>query len=549
MLDVLRRALHLTPPADLPTRQRLKQLRGAAYDLIADTPFLRETDREFWRGRGAQLWGPLAQTDHPAQAALRTAEWVAESQALWRARQITLSKTQGVAAHGPLPTPTGSTPLPTALGWLAFAMADVIASAAPTIRAVAQAACGAYRREERDNAADLLAYVNYLVPQPVGGREGVLLRLLAMEVVQYAVGSYRNVPDQFVELVQISANVRTAFGGLSSAREKLAGAQMGNFGAFYKKSWRANDWMFGRLDGAERLLRILLNPSRLLRLYGGRASCAQVADLLERIAVPPGLDPASRAFLLEDWQKDRPLVEQDLGFLEHPDWPVPEELPHAIRGILRRLHLELVRDELPAVVGAIEDDQRQGGGSTGLGADFAAAARRMLRQYSGAWPMVPAKELVSLFGQCRIGSERLPQEVRTDLFTRTLTRLLAVAVSAFSNANAGMGPARGLLQTMRLPVLLLDVLAQSLLAQSRTGAAVFAAVFAASAVLVALTLMSAAVLPAWLATLAALAFVASVAVPLIRHPRLLLLWLLLAGAVWLVSGHWPTFCKGDGLHV
>lgn len=41
-------------------------------------------------------------------------------------------------------------------------------------------------------------------------------------------------------------------------RRKLAGTALGNFGAFLDRRWRLNDIMWGRLDGAERLIQALL---------------------------------------------------------------------------------------------------------------------------------------------------------------------------------------------------------------------------------------------------------------------------------------------------
>ncbi|RPI94908.1 MAG: patatin-like protein [Chloroflexi bacterium] len=57
-----------------------------------------------------------------------------------------------------------------------------------------------------------------------------------------------------------------------SSRPKLAGTRLGNFGAFFKKEWRQNDIMWGRLDGAERIISTLLPESRaraelLLRVW------------------------------------------------------------------------------------------------------------------------------------------------------------------------------------------------------------------------------------------------------------------------------------------
>ena len=72
---------------------------------------------------------------------------------------------------------------------------------------------------------------------------------------------------QKVELVQLSADTRNWLAlSKATAQSKLTGLQVHNFGAFYKKSWRANDWMWGRLDAAGWLIHTLLDPRRLRRI-------------------------------------------------------------------------------------------------------------------------------------------------------------------------------------------------------------------------------------------------------------------------------------------
>jgi patatin-related protein len=54
--------------------------------------------------------------------------------------------------------------------------------------------------------------------------------------------------------------------------EKLCGIQLGHFGAFLKASWRANDVMWGRLDGVSQIVQCLVTPDRLQRLSNAGAS-------------------------------------------------------------------------------------------------------------------------------------------------------------------------------------------------------------------------------------------------------------------------------------
>jgi patatin-related protein len=64
-----------------------------------------------------------------------------------------------------------------------------------------------------------------------------------------------------VEVVRVSPQDATHLIDESSDalhRRKLAGTALGNFGAFLDRRWRLNDIMWGRLDGAERLIEVLL---------------------------------------------------------------------------------------------------------------------------------------------------------------------------------------------------------------------------------------------------------------------------------------------------
>ena len=58
--------------------------------------------------------------------------------------------------------------------------------------------------------------------------------------------------------------------------EKLCGIQLGHFGAFLKASWRANDVMWGRLDGVSQIVQCLITPERV-RHIGTAASSSALA--------------------------------------------------------------------------------------------------------------------------------------------------------------------------------------------------------------------------------------------------------------------------------
>jgi len=55
--------------------------------------------------------------------------------------------------------------------------------------------------------------------------------------------------------------VEPVVNGVPAAKAKLRGVALGHFGAFFKRSWRENDYLWGRLDGAERLLWLIGDTS------------------------------------------------------------------------------------------------------------------------------------------------------------------------------------------------------------------------------------------------------------------------------------------------
>jgi patatin-related protein len=64
-------------------------------------------------------------------------------------------------------------------------------------------------------------------------------------------------------------------------RRKLAGTALGNFGGFLERRWRHNDIVWGRLDGAERLIRMALPGPKVADLRRALTEKAQLAILEE----------------------------------------------------------------------------------------------------------------------------------------------------------------------------------------------------------------------------------------------------------------------------
>ena len=147
--------------------------------------------------------------------------------------------------------------------------------------------------------------------------------------------------EQPIELVQISADTRTKLDlKHSTARSKLTGLQFHHFGAFYKSSWRANDWMWGRLDGAGWLVHLLLDPRRILVLAesSGQAMGARVQWFLEKLHEQfPALVPETDA------------IRAELAYLDDETRPMPLSLPETSMWVAAMWQRHIAVAELPVV--------------------------------------------------------------------------------------------------------------------------------------------------------------------------------------------------------
>ena len=271
--------------------------------------------------------------------------------------------------------------------------------------------------------------------------------------------------DVALELVQISGGSSSPLGMGPSLADKLAGLQLAHFGAFYKKSWRANDWMHGRMDGSERLIHILLNPERLHLLYAGcsgngKKASEFVYDEIYRIAVTGAPSAQAKGELQRAWQPAE--VKRELSFLDDPAARVPQTSDYSCAALTRRLHLGILHHELPNIAATAVADQTAGASGTGVGAQLAAEF--------ASGPVSPAS-FVSLWRNRSLGKERIAEELGSDLMTRTLSQTIAVAHAACSSSKAGLGPLRLLIGGLQLPVKLFYLMTNQLLHDSKTASA------------------------------------------------------------------------------
>ncbi len=483
-LDLLRRAVGVMAVQSIESTaesmesalwQRLKDARRQAYDLLAVLVEMRHRDHGHWVRRGRKLAPLLADFERgvdthrlPELLEVELREWV--------------------RMFDPDVAPGESLRPPRAFTRLAENIANLLLTSKPLLRDVLALGMPSQRLERYVELRTLFDFLLSETPPSVLSPQDVLQRLLTLEVVHYAFGA-DTTQDQYLELIQFSANVPTAFGGPSRVEQKLAGLQVAHFGAFYKRSWRINDWMFGRLDGSERLVHILLEPRRLALLYGSTASPAAAIDAVLKLlygAVFDGIVRTDdRAFLQVRWDQRLPAMEQELLFLADPD-NVPEQLPQCASMVLERLHLDIIREELPALADAVRADEIDGVNPRSNGPKFLRCFQDSLcagYQRSKVSPMADAPDLaperlVQLFKNARVGEESIAEELGTDRFTLTTTRSAAVVVAALSGKFSGFKLLNGVFAVARAPLLALDILVRALMNKGRAFVSLFAVVMA-----------------------------------------------------------------------
>lgn len=488
--------LHVGPPAEWQWGLAPVENAGNfALDVLARMAYLRGY------GDGGKQVRELRRKLHESLAELRKIE------------RVSLEYWRGAAREAFLERKPAST---LAAGWkdlcqerlgeTALAIAAIVTSAAAQLK---------YAHVTGDDAPGLRKMLATVDP---GDPSITLRRLLALDVIQRASGLDLQGIEQEMELVLMSAQAANAFGRSTRPEDKLAGLQAGHFGAFYKRSWRANDWMWGRLDGADRLVRALLDPRRVKR----RLEVAGVEKvLLEVRAIACGSDlPGVPDWLMQQW--DEPAVRkelEELAALNVP--PPPTALPKCYEAIQRRVQVEIVVEEIPGVARAVVEDRELGAAADSLGSKWE-------REFPAGTPLTVTRA-VEAFQECDVGVEKLDKEVGSDLFTKASTKSAGVIGSVVGGAAPGVRLLKPVLATIRGLLLTFYLLGRGVTESSKTGAFLVALTLAVGGTLIAVFILGTDV-PGLLLLLAVMILAAGVLLAAVRHGgvRILLFVLVLA---------------------
>ncbi|HEX2105733.1 MAG TPA: DUF3376 domain-containing protein [Solirubrobacteraceae bacterium] len=330
-----------------------------------------------------------------------------------------------------------------------------------------------------------------------------LERTLSIEVIRRAFAADDEIDtDQPLAFAQITPCAPTllatgrpiaADGAPATPGEKLTGTRWGHFAGFYRRSWRANDFMWGRLDAAVRIVDMLVDGHRadwiksntdtdpaavLACALWPRGGCADeelaparrllIAEVLSEAAdVPP-----TERYRAGDWREEqlkarlddapealhealRAAIAEDLTRAATSDDAPPPRLTRAL--CVRAAQLEVLCHELPKVVALSVEDLTAG------------TSTKPLDPVHHPWTEVIAQLRTNPPLPERLGSGDAAEQ-GSALMIRTATRSALVAFAALRATKLPLGGLISLPSTLLLP-------AAGIVARRREWAVVVALAF------------------------------------------------------------------------
>ncbi len=300
-----------------------------------------------------------------------------------------------------------------------------------------------------------------------------LRRVLAIEVIRRAFASEAEIESaqelRFVQLTPAAPSPIFTTGPLrlpspASADEKLAGVGLGHFAGFYRRSWRANDFMWGRLDAAARIVDLLLDrpadaievgsPEIWQKEAEKRSECLVEAllpegdekltqtrqwllqEALDDVATRDGATPETAPSTAALKKQVRARIEAEL-MAAGPNGETTD-MPFTRTVFQRAAQLEIVVDELPVIRRETTADSKLG------------SAVEPFPKDDGERDLVAEiKAVRALYedGDSLPGRLTDDEEAVSDLGLRTITHAAFVALSAVRTAGAPLAKLFGVVRT------------------------------------------------------------------------------------------------------
>jgi patatin-related protein len=294
----------------------------------------------------------------------------------------------------------------------------------------------------------------------------LLARLLQLEITSTTLGEEVTTGTALpVELVQISAQTANPFTRHTvTGNDKLGGASLNRFSGFLKRSWRINDWLWGRVDGATMLCRAMLDPKRVRRTaqlsgyLNGRPPADLARETVEAIlAELPTMPPDEADNLREEAIAELTKV-FDVAGCRSGD--LPSALPSLANIFALAVHLDVVPAELPVLAQAVRADRVDGANPRSRGEVFVAEHAELLGRLeaAGREPQSLSAEdrlrALEVFDRAGIGREPMREEATSDLIIRTASSAAAVMTTVADSDQSGFTAAKPVTRALRGAMLL-----------------------------------------------------------------------------------------------
>ncbi|MGY4768767.1 patatin-like protein [Kribbella sp. CWNU-51] len=289
----------------------------------------------------------------------------------------------------------------------------------------------------------------------------VLARMLWLHVVSWTLADESGAASsQPVELVQISLQTQNQFAEQSlTADDKVGGMSLNRFGGFLKRSWRMNDWTWGRMDAATMLCQTILSPERLRRraIQHSQGDAPErphefVETLLSELFDAP---LPSLLYELADQAADELMPVYDLDQQD-----LPASLPKLSALAAWAVHLRLVAEELPSIEAAVNADHIDRANPDSKGELFLIQNKQLLDEVRAAAVPVESSRLtpdevklgakaLRAFDRAGIGREPLDEEARSDQLIRTAATAASVAVTVADSNRSGLSAIKPITRALR----------------------------------------------------------------------------------------------------
>jgi patatin-related protein len=312
--------------------------------------------------------------------------------------------------------------------------------------------------KDRVASNQLTTYLTYL--EPADNPASVAIKLFDLAATQRAMLPAEADIDQSLELVQVSADTRSLLApDWQTAQQKLTGMQFHHFGAFYKRSWRANDWMWGRLDGAGWLVHAILDPRRVRLIAQTRVDeCDDSPDKPESAAQwflrklkalgAPDFPRGGYRVSADASGSDQNLTEEalldELGFLDDPSKAIPPSIPKTSLWLAQLWQQRVLDEELDGLANEVipQLDQTPDWSPT--------TSRTWAKKVLAA---SPGNAKYALLNDNPVASETFASDKGSPLMARTIAKAAATASAAVGSVRQLPGvlkPPLSTLQTLTL---------------------------------------------------------------------------------------------------